>query len=140
MILALILGLAYTFAQDNPTKKVSLFIVSFKAMYLPWALLGFTLVMAGPDAVLSEFTGLIAAHLYEFLTRLWPAFGGGRNPIFTPTIVKKWFGADQRRVKSKAYGTAFTPAGQTSSQGSSTGFSFSNSWGSRGQGRRLGGD
>lgn len=135
---ALILGLAYTFAQDNPNKKVSLFIVSFKAMFLPLALLALTFIMAGPDAALSEVTGLVAAHLYDFLTRLWPTFGGGRNYIQTPRIVKKWFGADKRGVTAKGYGTAFRPPSQTQNQGSSTGFKLSSSW--KGQGRRLGGE
>ena len=109
-------------------------------MWLPWALLGLSFIMAGPDVVLYEVTGLLAAHLYDFLTRLWPTFGGGRNRLQTPAFVKAWFGADRRGTTTRGYGTAFRPGAQTPSQGSSTGFSFTSSWNSRGQGRRLGGD
>ena len=141
--LALILGIAYTFSQDNKNKKVSFFVVSFKAIWLPWCILGLTLVLGGPNAALQQFMGLLAAHLYDFLTRLWPTFGGGKNYIQTPAIVKRWFGADRRGITVKGYGTAYRPASQATSrpsQGSSSGFSFSNSWSGRGQGRRLGGD
>ena len=132
--------MAYTFSQDNKNKKVSFFIISFQAVYLPWAILGLTLVLGGPDAALQQGTGLIAAHLYDFLTRLWPTFGGGRNYIRTPSIVQKWFGADQRGVKTKGYGTAYRPASQDNPRGTSTGFSFSDSWNHRGAGHRLGGE
>ena len=132
--------MAYTFSQDNKNKKVSFFIISFQAVYLPWAILGLTLVLGGPDAALQQGTGLIAAHLYDFLTRLWPTFGGGRNYIHTPSIVRKWFGADQRGVKTKGYGTAYRPANQDNPRGTSTGFSFSDSWNHRGAGHRLGGE
>ena len=139
-MLALILGIAYTYSQDNKNKKVSFFVISFKAIWLPWFILGLTLVLGGPDAGLRQATGLLAAHFYDFLTRLWPTFGGGTNYIKTPAFVKRWFGADRRGVTVKPYGTAYRPPSQAPSQGTSTGFGFSNSWGHRGQGRRLGGD
>ncbi|KAL9640155.1 MAG: hypothetical protein Q9164_000423 [Protoblastenia rupestris] len=95
-VLALILGIAYTFSQDNKNKKVSFFVISFRAIWLPWAILGLTFVLGGPDAAMKQGTGLLAAHLYDFLTRLWPTFGGGKNYIKTPAVVKRWFGADRR--------------------------------------------
>ena len=109
-------------------------------MWLPWAMLLMTFIMAGPDAALKQGSGLLAAHLYDFLTRLYPTFGGGKNYIRTPAIVKRWFGADQSRSQTKGYGTAFRPATQAPGHGTSSGFGFSSAWGSRGQGQRLGGD
>ena len=99
-----------------------------------------TLVMAGPGAVMQQATGIVAAHLYDFLTRLWPTFGGGRNYIITPAIVKRWFGADRPNIQARGYGTAFRQATPAPGRGTSSGFGFSTAWGTRGQGRRLGGD
>ncbi|KAF2738561.1 Der1-like protein [Polyplosphaeria fusca] len=110
---ALSLAFAYTYAQDNPTRQVSFFIITFDARYLPFALLFLTFIMDGGDAALTQATGLIAAHLYDFLTRIWPTFGGGRNFIFTPRIVKQWFGAKPGAAQQRGYGTAYqgrTPA------------------------------
>jgi len=128
----LILAFAYTFAQDNPSTNVSIYIITFPAKYLPLALLGITLIMDGQYAALHQATGLIAAHLYDFLTRIWPTFGGGTNYIVTPEFVKRWFGGSATPQR-RGYGTAF-PAPQAAPQNND---GWSNS---RGPGRRLGGD
>lgn len=120
--------------QDNKGKKVSFFIITFNVVWLPLAMLLMTFIMAGPQAAMTQGTGLIAAHLYDFLTRLYPTFGGGRNHLQTPTFVKRWFGAQNRRIQAKGYGTAYRTA-TAPSQATSSGFGFSRSWGSRGQGR-----
>lgn len=142
IVLAIVLGLAYTYSQDNKGKKVSFFIITFNVMWLPWAMLLLTFVTGGPEAAMMQGTGLLAAHLYDFLTRLWPTFGGGRNYIFTPRFVRQWFGGDRRNIQVKGYGTAIRPGmPQQAARGTSSGFSsFTSQWGSRGQGRRLGGD
>ena len=139
-LIALILGIAYTYSQDNKGKKVSFFVVTFNVIWLPWAMLLMTFVMGGPDAASKQATGLLAAHLYDFLTRLYPTFGGGRNFIRTPAIVKRWFGADKPGFRARGYGSAVRPATEARGRGSSSGFGFSSAWGSRGQGQRLGGD
>lgn len=99
-----------------------------------------TFIMAGPNAALMQFMGLVAAHLYDFLTRLWPTFGGGKNYIRTPNVVKRWFGADKPGFTHRGYGSSYRPPVQTAGRGTSSGFGFSTAWGTRGQGRRLGGD
>ncbi|OAL50914.1 DER1-domain-containing protein [Pyrenochaeta sp. DS3sAY3a] len=141
---ALSLAYAYTFAQDNPTRQVSFFIVNFDAKFLPFALLFMTFIIDGQSQALSQATGLLAAHLYDFLTRIWPTFGGGKNYIFTPQIVKGWFGVTPGSVQNRGYGQAIqggnrgAGAGPAASAGRSTG--VSNQWGGMGPGRRLGGE
>jgi len=144
---ALSLAYAYTFAQDNPTRMASFFVVTFESKYLPFALLFLALVVDGPNQALAQLTGLIAAHMYDFLTRIWPTFGGGRNIIFTPQIVKRWFGAAPGTVHQRGYGFAVEGRGRTTgvgagapdaASGRSTG--VSNLWGQVGPGRRLGGE
>ncbi|EAT83242.2 hypothetical protein SNOG_09050 [Parastagonospora nodorum SN15] len=90
---ALTQSYAYTFAQDNPTRQVNFFIINFDAKFLPFALLFMTFIVDGPDSAAAQLTGLLAAHLYDFLTRIWPTFGGGKNYIVTPNFVKRLFNA-----------------------------------------------
>lgn len=134
---ALSLAYAYTYAQDNPTRKVSFFIITFDAKFLPYALLFMSLIMDGPDAALPQVTGLLAAHLYDFLTRIWPTFGGGANYIKTPHVVKGWFGAPPGVAQARPYGSVQRGGGggaaaAAATSGRTTGFD------ARGPGRRLG--
>ncbi|KAI9796224.1 MAG: hypothetical protein M1835_004486 [Candelina submexicana] len=145
---ALTLALAYTYAQENRGRQITLFVITLPVQWLPYVMLLMTSVMGGPDAALGQATGLLAAHLYDFLTRLYPEFGGGRNFIQTPALVKRWFGGNQPGpATTRSYGTAFaarstSQQSQDASSGSSSGMAtgVSNIWGSRGAGRRLGGD
>jgi Derlin-2/3 len=142
---ALSLAYAYTYAQDNPTRQVSFFIINFDAKFLPFALLFMTFIIDGPEPALHQLTGLIAAHLYDFLTRIWPTFGGGKNYIHTPQTVKKWFGAAPGSMQNRGYGHVVEGRGRTAgaagsgaapSTGRTTG--ASTQWGGIGPGRRLG--
>ncbi len=122
-----------------------------------------TLVMGGLNATMIQASGLLAAHLYDFLTRIYPAFGGGRNYIVTPEFVRRWFAgpAGRRGPTTRSYGTAFIPdtAARAGTQqraqqqparaasgglggGFASGFAsgVSGLWNNRGPGRRLGGD
>lgn len=110
-------------------------------------MLAMTFVMASPEAALHQATGLVAAHLYDFLTKIWPEYGGGRKLINTPAFVARWFATVGTAPQQRSYGTAFSgnAAAQNVGQqrqtggggGWASGFS-QNNWG--GQGRRLGGE
>lgn len=117
--------------------------------YLPYALLLLTLILEGQGAALIESSGLVAAHLHDFLTRLYPTFGNGRVLIPTPGFVRRWFETGRQGPTTRPYGTAFIPRtgneqagrGRGASRGFSSGIGgISNLWGNRGAGRRLGGD
>lgn len=129
---ALILALAYTFSQDNPDRQTNFFIITFSTKYLPYALLFLTFVLGGPTAAKHQATGLVSAHLYDFLTRIWPAFGGGRNWIVTPNFVKRWFGSDAGRPPIRDRGFGYSQ-GRPADQAPQGGWSNQ-----RGPGRRLG--
>lgn len=146
---ALVLALAYTYSQDNPNRKITYFIVTFRIKWLPYVMLLMTFIMQSPESALHQGSGLVAAHLYDFLTRIWPTFGGGSNVIWTPQFVQDWFVAAGlgRSSTTRPYGTAFStraPAASASggsSRGVTSGFSsLTSGWGGRGAGRRLGGD
>ena len=125
---------------------MSFIIITIPVQFLPYAMLTITLVMAGPGTALSQASGLVAAHLFDFLTRLYPVYGGGTNYIKTPAFVRAWFSNGRRGNGSsvRGYGTAFTARpGSGNARASSTGYnsglgSISNLWSNRGAGRRLG--
>ncbi|RAH68201.1 uncharacterized protein BO66DRAFT_421688 [Aspergillus aculeatinus CBS 121060] len=138
---ALIMAFVYTFSQENRGRKATFFVVQIPVEFLPWAMLAFTLVTIGWPAVLSDGTGIVAAHLYDFLTRIYPAFGGGQNYLVTPAFIRKFFSDLTPRGDNRAYGTAFRPADQTQAAASESWTSaFQGPWNRRGPGRRLGSD
>lgn len=109
--------------------------------WLPYALLALNFIVTGPQSAKIQFCGLPAAHLYDFLTQYWPEFGGGWNIVQTPAFLARWFGADPKakRVVVQTHGIAYKSPTQATGSASGSGL-FSSAWGSRGQGRRLGGD
>ncbi|KAK5112685.1 hypothetical protein LTR85_011196 [Meristemomyces frigidus] len=145
----LTLALAYTYAQENPDRQLSYFIVTFSAKWLPYAMLAGTFVMSSPQEALLQATGLVAAHAYDFVTKIWPEHGGGQRYLVTPQIVQRWFAQPGGIPQQRAFGTAYTgraaatqnvPQQQAGGGGGwASGFSGGN-WGNRGQGRRLGGE
>ncbi|KAK4228259.1 Der1-like family-domain-containing protein [Podospora fimiseda] len=136
----LVLALCYTATQDQRGQKASFFFFTVPAQLVPYCMLFFSLIMS-PGALPLQLTGLFAAHLHDFLTRLWPEFGGGNNWIATPAFMSRL--VNSPRVVQRDYGTAIhgnrTPAGRTT--GASTGSGpLPDSWKTRGSGYRLGGE
>lgn len=142
----LLLAMTYIWSIDHPEQQVSFVIITIRGKYLPYARLGLTLLMAGPGLALQEASGLVAGHAYDFLTRLWPMYGGGRNYITTPAVAKRWFTRPGQSSTQRGYGQAFAPrtrqepAQAQRPSGWTTGFTGSGSWSGRGAGHRLGGD
>lgn len=140
---ALVLAFAYTSTQDDRGMKATFFVITIPAQWMPYAMLLMTFVMAGPGPAKVQATGLVAAHAHDFLTRLWPTFGGGRNLVPTPGFIKRAFQTTQGTTTSRGYGTAFAQPQRSAGSGAATGSSGSvlpESWKSRGSGHRLGGD
>lgn len=146
---ALTLALAYTYAQDNPNRQVSYFIVTFSIKWLPYVMLAMTLVMASPGQALIQATGLLAAHCYNFFAKIWPEYGGGRRYIYTPQTVRRWFAKPGLAPTTRGAGSAYNMGGvgsqnvprrQTGGGSGWTSGLTGGGWTSRGQGRRLGSD
>lgn len=142
---ALSMAMIYTVAQEDPNRTVQFFIVQMPAKYLPYASLAITYLMAGPFQTMIQATGILAAHLYDFLDRIWPQFGGGKQYIRTPQVLQRWFATPGGTPQNRAYGTAFGARAGASNQasaqaqsGGSSSWSSGSAWG--GAGRRLGGD
>ena len=141
---ALLISLCYTSHQDQRGQKATIWFFTVPAQLVPYCMILLSLLSSGgATAIPLQIGGLLVAHLYDFLTRLWPEFGGGRNLLPTPAILTRLLspGVPARGGFGRSAGTAGAASGGATS-GSSTGFSAGNvlpeSWKSRGTGRRLG--
>lgn len=137
----------YTYSQTNRGQKTHFMFIDIPVVALPYAMLLITMVVRGWQSALTEAMGIPAAHLYNFLTYLYPVYGGGRNFITVPNFVQKYFKREEDRNRS--YGWANNPSRSSanapegtssgSSSGSSWGWASSDNWKGRGAGRKLGG-
>ncbi|KAH6626078.1 Der1-like family-domain-containing protein [Chaetomium sp. MPI-SDFR-AT-0129] len=143
----LIMALAYTATQDQRGIQSGFIVFTVPAQSIPLCMLALSLLL-DPSAIPLQLTGLLSAHLHDFLSRLWPEFGGGWN-IMTPPRFVSWLVKTPRMVQ-REYGTAVhQPRGAHGvsggsaaggSSGASTGSVLPDSWKTRGSGQRLGGN
>ncbi|KAG7984158.1 hypothetical protein I3843_04G144300 [Carya illinoinensis] len=84
---SLVFMLLYVWSREFPNAQISIYgLVTLKAFYLPWAMLALDVIFGSP--IIPDLLGIIAGHLYYFLTVLHP-LAGGRNILKTPTWVHK---------------------------------------------------
>jgi len=83
---AIILSVLYIWCQLNKDTIVSFwFGTQFKAMYLPWVLAAFNMILG--QGGLMEIIGIFVGHLYFFLMFKYPQDFGGRRFITTPAFL-----------------------------------------------------
>ncbi|KAI9146595.1 Der1-like family-domain-containing protein [Paraphysoderma sedebokerense] len=127
---SLTLAIVYLWAQYHPEMVVNfMFGMRFKALYLPWVLVGWDLLMTG-GLPLSKIMGIIAGHGYYYLDTIYPA-ASGRRLINTPSFLRRYFYNDGPRQGGFSGSGAYTAGGARPSEGAQG----RTSWGS---GRRLG--
>ncbi|KAK3359810.1 hypothetical protein B0T25DRAFT_110446 [Lasiosphaeria hispida] len=136
----LIVAMCYTVVQDQRGAKANFFFFTVPAQLIPYCMI-FSSMLMNPGIIPLQVSGIVAAHLHDFLTRLWPEFGGGPNWLPTPAFMSRL--VETPRILKRDYGTAIrNPAAPTSgsSTGASTGSVLPDSWRTRGSGQRLGGE
>lgn len=85
--ISLVFMLLYVWSREFPNAQINIYgLVTLKAFYLPWAMLALDVIFGSP--LMPDLLGIIAGHLYYFLTVLHP-LAGGKNIIKTPTWVHK---------------------------------------------------
>ncbi|KAD7117950.1 hypothetical protein E3N88_05218 [Mikania micrantha] len=90
--------MVYVWSKQNPYIHMSfLGLFTFTAAYLPWVLLGFS-VLVGASAWV-DLLGMIAGHAYYFLEDVYPKMTG-RRPLKTPLFIKTLF-ADESVVVAR---------------------------------------
>ncbi|RFU72457.1 centromere microtubule-binding cbf5 [Trichoderma arundinaceum] len=134
---ALLLAMAYTVTQEQRGQTTNYMFISIPSQLVPFAMMAINLFFPGGiSIVLMQLHGLAAAHLYLFLTKIWPEIGGGRNwlqtPAFITSLVNGATPAPQRPAGARIPG-----ATSAQSSGASRG-PLPDSWRTRGPGHRLG--
>ncbi|XP_045505338.1 derlin-1 [Colias croceus] len=126
----MVLSVLYVWCQLNKDVIVSFwFGTRFKAMYLPWVLLVFNLVISGGGAM--ELIGILIGHLSFFLLFKYPQEFGGPSLLSPPAFLKQIF-PDTRYVGG--FGTA--PQSRAPTRPATATFG-GHSWG---RGQTLGGN
>ncbi|UYV67712.1 DERL1 [Cordylochernes scorpioides] len=86
----MVLSVLYVWCQLNRDVVVSFwFGTRFKAMYLPWVLLGFNVILGGGG--MFELLGILVGHLYYFLAIRYPQDHHCAPLIQTPAILEQYF-------------------------------------------------
>jgi len=159
----MIMAIIYLWSQVNPSAQVSLFgFITLSSFWFPFALVAIDVLNYGPVGAIDDLAGILAAHLYWYLTELYPRSHGGRNlpALATPRFVQRLLGngpADptgtgnvQPAMAGTGYrvggGTAFAPVrprvNQSSNQSTTQTINTPNSGSSTGyrwgSGQRLG--
>lgn len=117
----MVISVLYLWCQLNRDTIVQFwFGTQFKAMYLPWVLMLFNLIIAGGGIM--ELMGIMIGHLYYFMVFKYPQEFGGPVLLSTPRILTRYFpgshrdrtdfGAPPQRPASSSQGTATTSWGQ----------------------------
>jgi len=128
----MVLSIVYVWCQLNKDTVVSFwFGTQFKAMYLPWVLFAFNLIIKGGGVM--ELCGILIGHTYFFLMFKYPQDFGGPSLLSTPGFLYDYFPNKHGGVSG--YGEAPASAQQGGGGGAGGGFPRAHQWG---RGQRLG--
>ncbi|OIW20425.1 hypothetical protein TanjilG_11124 [Lupinus angustifolius] len=84
---SLVFMIAYIWGREFPNDRINIYgVVSLKGFYLPWALLALDLIFGNP--IIPDIVGMLAGHIYYFLSVLHP-LAGGKFKLSTPFLVHK---------------------------------------------------
>ncbi|XP_050223740.1 derlin-1.1-like [Mercurialis annua] len=87
MGISLVFMIVYVWSREFPNAQINIYgLVSLKGFYLPWAMLALDLIFGDP--LMPDILGMVAGHLYYFLTVLHP-LSGGKFTLKTPYWVHK---------------------------------------------------
>ncbi|EAA12044.3 derlin-2 [Anopheles arabiensis] len=82
--------LVYVWSRRNPFVRMNFFgVLNFQAPYLPWVLLGFSVLIG--NTIWVDLIGIVVGHTYYFLEDVLPNQPGGLKLLKTPRILKLLF-------------------------------------------------
>lgn len=92
---ALLLALTHLWAQYSPDQPMNLYgFVTLPARYISFALMAMDLLQGGPKAAVEGLTGIISAHVFHYLSEIYPrANPQAANWMATPAWFKRLFAA-----------------------------------------------
>lgn len=78
--------LVYVWSRRNPFIRMNFFgLLNFQAPYLPWVLLGFSVILG--NTIWVDLMGMAVGHIYYFLEDVFPNQRGGCKLLKTPQIL-----------------------------------------------------
>jgi Derlin-2/3 len=90
---ALSSSLVYIWARRNPDTRLSfLGLLVFTAPYLPWVLMGFSLIVH-KTVPKDEILGVVVGHIWYFFNDVYPPLHGGHRPFDPPRWWRRIFEA-----------------------------------------------
>nr|BAT25219.1 host Der [Nitzschia sp. IriIs04] len=94
---ALTFMMLYVWGRRNESVKMSFFgFLQFNAPYLPWVMLGFSVLMGNP--ISTDLIGIVVGHVYYFLDFVYPVVadirGWKMRKIMEPPTVLQWMCGD----------------------------------------------
>lgn len=105
----MVISILYVWCQLNKYAIVNFwFGTQFKAMYLPWVLFAFNLIISGGGMM--ELLGILVGHLYVFLKFKYPQELGGPELLNTPEFLESYFPPQRGGIRS--FGAAPTQRAQ----------------------------
>lgn len=88
--------LVYIWSRRNPDTLMSfLGLLVFRAPYLPWVLMGVSLVLHG-TVPRDEIMGVVIGHIWYFFNDVYPPLYGGSRPLDPPMWWRRLFGESSR--------------------------------------------
>ena len=88
--------LTYIWSRRNPDTRMSfLGLLVFTAPYLPWVLMGVSLVMHG-TVPKDEIMGVVIGHIWYFFSDVYPPLHNGSRPLDPPMWWRRLFEGPQR--------------------------------------------
>lgn len=83
--------LVYIWSRRNPDTRLSfLGLMVFSAPYLPWVLMGFSLVLHG-HVPKDEIMGVVIGHVWYYFNDIYPPLHGGSRPLDPPAFWRRLF-------------------------------------------------
>ncbi|KAK2838103.1 hypothetical protein Q5P01_015315 [Channa striata] len=87
---AFIVMLVYVWSRRHPLTRTNFFgLLNFRASFLPWVLVGFSLLLG--NSVVVDLLGISVGHMYYFLEDVFPNQPGGRKLLRTPELLRAIF-------------------------------------------------
>ncbi|XP_034933841.1 derlin-1 [Chelonus insularis] len=94
----MVLSILYIWCQLNQDIIINFwFGMQFKAMYLPWVLCGFNLIISGGGIL--ELIGILVGNLYFFLKFKYPQEYDGYELLNTPKILESFFPSQRINIR-----------------------------------------
>lgn len=113
----MVLSVIYVWCQHNKDMIVNFwFGTSFKAVYFPWVLVVFNLILRGGATM--ELMGIFVGHVYYFFAHEYPLEYGGVQFLKTPNFLYRMFPTERNFVS----GFGAPPPRHTSDDTRSRGF------------------